>query len=422
MHAHRCINLDWLEVHALEPPEPRNANYFRSLGWHVVEREYGTRVYKEMFTIYEPNGEPLLEIRRAPVSGQSAKGMCFFEPYSCHIRLHNRTCYFKQPNPFDPSDNFTAANFLDQFLVQYGFEFRRISRVDICLDFEKFDSGDDPQKFLVRYLNGKYSKINQGNITAHGKDLWDGRFWNSISWGSLVSQVGTKMYNKSMEIKECRDKPYIRQAWASAGLVDDMNTLLAHKSDGTTYKPDIWRVEFSIRSSVRRWFVMEHDTLGNKHKRSVRNTLDNYNTDSQLLALFASLVDHYFHFKYFEPGQRKDRCKDKPLFKFGLQDAFYKVDKVATSKPTDSTLLALKNRLTAFLSTIYDETTKQAGQSIIQTIDRMLKNNDRTQPYRDNEAVLLQRLLAYRMADSSRPFSEDLAFIQELLSISDKIF
>ena len=201
-----------------------------------------------------------------------------------------------------------------------------------------------------------------------------------------------------------------------------MHTLLAHKSDGTTYKPDIWRVEFSIRSSVRRWFVIEHDTLGNSKKRSVRNTLDNYNTDSQLLALFASLVDHYFHFKYFEPGQRKDRCKDKQLFKFGLQDTFYKVDKVATSKPSDSTLIALKNRLMAFLSTVYDETTKQAGQSIIRTIDRMLINNDRTQPYRDNEAVLLQRLLAYRMADSSRPFSEDLAFIQELLSMSDKIF
>lgn len=418
----RCVNLDWLEVHALEPQEPRDANYFRALGWHVIERDYGTRVYKEMFTIYFPDGEPFLEVRRAPASNSSSEAAKFFEPYSCHLRLHNRTCYIKSVNPEDAKDNCTAATLLAQFMQQYGYTFRRIARVDVCLDFEKFDSGDDPQRFLYRYLNGRYSKINQGNISAHGKDLWDGRAWNSISWGSLNSQIGTKLYNKTLEIKECRDKPYIRQAWASAGLVEDMTTLLRHNSEGHQYKPSIWRVEFSIRSSVKKWFVIEHDNLGNKCKRSKHNRLEDYATDSQLLTLFASLADHYFHFKYFEEGQRKDRCKDKELFKFGSLEHFYKVEKVATSKPTSSALLALKNRLEGYRMTHYDVATNDAISVILQAIADEIKRDNKTQPYTDNELILFRRLISYRVHGTNRPVSEDMAFIQTLLELEDKIF
>ena len=49
----RCVNLDWLEIHAREPVgQPHNADYFRNQGCEVQEREYGTRVYREMFVIY----------------------------------------------------------------------------------------------------------------------------------------------------------------------------------------------------------------------------------------------------------------------------------------------------------------------------------------------------------------------------------
>ena len=375
-----------------------------------------------MFTIYFPDGEPFLEIRRAPAADTSTEAAKFFEPYSCHIRLHNRTCYLKTTNPDNPEDNCTAATILTQFIEQYGFTFRRISRVDLCLDFERFDTGDDPQKFLYRYLNGKYSKINQGNISAHGKDLWDGRAWNSVSWGSINSQIGTKMYNKTMEIKECRDKPYIRQAWASAGLVEDMTTLLKHKDDGTAYKPAIWRVEFSIRSSVKKWFVIEHDNLGNKCKRSKHNRLEDYATDSQLLTLFASLADHYFHFKHFEEGQRKDRCKDKELFRFGSIEQYYKVEKVATSKPPSSALVALKNRLEGYRMTHYDTATNNAISVLLQAIAAEIKRNNKTQPYTDNELILFRRLISYRVKGTDRPIADDIKFIQDLLTLEEKIF
>ena len=46
----KCINLDWLEVYCIEPID-MPAQYFQNLGWQVNIREYGTPLYKEMFTL-----------------------------------------------------------------------------------------------------------------------------------------------------------------------------------------------------------------------------------------------------------------------------------------------------------------------------------------------------------------------------------
>ena len=60
----RCINLDWLEVFCFEIGEPHDADFFRRAGFVVDEREYGTRIYNQMFTLMGDDGHPLLEVRR----------------------------------------------------------------------------------------------------------------------------------------------------------------------------------------------------------------------------------------------------------------------------------------------------------------------------------------------------------------------
>lgn len=409
----RCINIDWLEVHCLEPFDaPRTPEFFQRIGWDVSVRPYGTRFYTQMFTLLFPDGERFLEIRRAPSSSNSKSAAQFFEPNSVSIRLCNRTCYFKG-----------CAKMLQEFIDQYGFEFRRISRIDIALDFEKFDSGDDPQKFLHRYLNGAYSKINQGNIRAHGKDLWDGREWNSLAWGSPKSQIGTKFYCKSLEIREAKDKPYIRQAWASAGLVADFIQLTKLGADGTWYKPTIWRVEFSIMSSVKRWFVMEHDELGNPKKQSVPNILPYYYSDTQLLNVFASLSSHYFHFKHFEAGQRKDRCRDKVLFKFTEQDQFYKIEKVATERPKDRAVQLLINRLKAYRETHFDKAIRNAVDILIDHLQEELLRKSAVRPYDADEVGILRQLIALRISNhASNSLEVDKETAQQLWQIERELW
>lgn len=390
----RCVNLDWLEVSVLEPiAEPHDAEYFRSCGWVVIERDYGTRVWGQMFTLEGKDHLPFMEVRREPKSEIIAQNVA-------HLRFVNRVCYF--PN---------AAQLMHEFIVNFGYDFQRIARVDICLDLEKFDYGDYPRDFMRRFMEGKYSKINQANISAHGSDQWDGRVWNSLSWGSPSSDIGTKFYNKTLElydpVTKKYGKPYIRQAWYLAGLVDDASQVIKYKPDGTPYTPEIWRIEFSIRSSVKNWFLIHLDGK-EKQRQSIRNTLDMYDGSEKIMILFASLSEHYFHFKhiikrynFYQEGHtdgyalRKDRCPDKLLFNWKSQTYLYKVDKesIATSERVDTTLARLLAQLKQFRDTTQDTAIKKSAQVIIDYLEYRLSHFDQTNPINRHDMKILQMAL-----------------------------
>jgi len=415
----RCLNLDWLEVHCLEPASlaQRNPDYFRACGFEVSVRDYGTRVYEEMFVIYEPNTEePMLEIRRKPVGAKNPLAFQVLDPLSCHIRLTNRSCYYKNP-----------AYFLFSFLVQHQYSIMRISRIDLALDFERFDTGYDPQDVINRFLQHKYSKINQGEIATHGKDLWDGRFWNSLKWGSPKSMISTKLYNKTIELKEKKDKPYIRQAWAVAGLVDDFITLEKKRQDGTTYNPTIWRLEFSITSSVKKWFVIEDYNTNHRKIRSIRNTLDEYFSDQQVLNIFASLVHHYFHFKKVQRDKngnlvRKDRCDDVQLFRFKEQAQFFKVERPASAKPSSRLDDSLRLKILAYKQTVTEKDIIKACDTILTDLDNRHIINAATQRWNQTELTLLRQLISVRMKSHDQPLGQTIEEIKGLLQLEESLF
>lgn len=354
----RCVNLDWLEVHAYEPiVTSLNALYYHTQGWIVQEREYGTRVYREMFTLIGRDNQPLLEIRRNPAS-QGINGV--HQPNECHIRLVNRACYFDD-----------AAEWLQLFLNNYGYYNVRISRVDVCLDFTTFDMGDDPAAFVRRYFKHKYSKINQGRISAHGDDTWTGQEWNSLSWGSKKSAVSTKLYNKTMELYDIKThtykKPHIRYAWLLSGLVDDYVNCTKNGE-----KVDVWRVEFSLKSSVRNWVRIDID--GSRSKpQSLRNDLSVWNSRDKLLVMFASLANHYFHFKYYDPQKRKDRCPDKVLFCWKPEETVFHIgrDDYTLAQEIDEIdpFKALKALLQKYMNHHPTEDVMKACATIIQSIN-----------------------------------------------------
>lgn len=312
----RCVNIDWMQVYCLEPfPYNLDAEYFRQKGYTVKVRDYGTPQYREMFTIYERQGFPFIEIRRNPYSLKRQGGI--FEHNACHLRLSNRACYTESP-----------IDDLRNFLIAHNYTYVSISRIDICLDFNFFDFGDKPEKILKDYMEGKYSKINQCNIGAHGKDRWAGRLWNSMSWGSHNSMISTKMYNKTLELNETHDKFYIRDAWTQSGLRTDI---------------DVWRVEFSIKSDMKGLVKLDTGEF-------IDNTLNNYDNRNKLLFRFHSLADKYFHFKYVEYQdngklRRKDRCRDKVLFIISSKESAYKPARLTTQKEPNRTDKILCNRL-----------------------------------------------------------------------------
>lgn len=415
----RCVNLDWLECHVLEPlTEPRDVHYFTSLGYIIDVREYGTPIYKEMFTLMDNHGNPFIEIRRDPKSK-------IMSPNMCHLRFHNSYCYY---------DN--AAQLMAQFIQMNRYQFVRISRVDICLDFEKFDRGDDPQKFLYRYMERIYSKINQANLSAHGADKWTLREWNSLSWGSPQSDVGTKFYNKTKElydpILKAYKKPYIRYSWQLCGLVDDWQAMTKKAPDGAIYTPQIWRVEFSIRSSVRKWFKIDLDGHDRKpkgqkqtHLQSVQNTLDTYDGRDRLLTIFAALSRHYFRFKYFKEDVRKDRCEDKILFIWdekNVEQVTYKVGKDNPIAPAkiDKPLMSLLSKLKAYRESHFDNDVQTACDVLIRAMENENMREQLNAPFRYEEVNALRIALSLKTRGATEDAQVLIREVKNFLKLNDK--
>ena len=351
----KCVNLDWLEVFCIEDG-CMDANFFQRLGWNVYVREYGTPLYKQMFILLNEHGKPFLEIRRDPYSLKENGGI--FEKGSCHIRLANRTLYTYNP-----------IQQLQEFLVKYNYIFKGITRIDIACDQLVFDNGMDPEKLLEDYMAGSILKNRNSRINVHGCEKANGRSWNSIKWGSASSPLSTKIYDKTLELKEASDKLYIKDAWVRAGLCDLQKVVYDYKDKktgieerrskmvvvkaGTKTEQEqnideveqvkIWRVEFSIKSEARNWI-----TIDKKHVLSIG--LTKFQTRERCLLMFLLLSKWCMNFvkaEYNEDGQqlRKDRCTPIILYSEKNLENTFKPHRITEKEDPTRTEKIIYNRL-----------------------------------------------------------------------------
>ena len=355
----RCVNIDWLEVFCKQQI-PLTADCLKKDGWHVEVREYGTPQYKEMFTIYSDDTKlhPLYEVRRCPYSIKQNGGI--FDANDCHIRLSNYECY--KPN---------CVEKLQEFFLRYGLIPQSISRIDICLDVLNCDDGTDMGKFIHDYILEKYYKLHISKISphgpevngsffnAHGKEAMYKREYNSIKWGSPTSAISVKIYNKTQEMAEVKNKPYILEQWKAAGLIDndDINQSaelqkaryeIAKLTKALKYTKDkeairkkltqkkveaqqikeglkkVWRIEFSLKSAIKGFVrTLGTDEQGNDKEVMYALNLSNIQERKHLLFTFMTLAKRYLNFKVVEmtkngTPKRKDRCKD--FFPVGEKD------------------------------------------------------------------------------------------------------
>lgn len=287
-----CINIDWFEVFCYEPADFGTPEDFEKLGFRVAMRDYGTRIYRQMFTVIA-DGFPWIEVRREPKSVASEGGI--LHDGACSIRLVNRTCY--EPN---------AVATLYEFLASIGYHYQKkavcaISRVDICLDFTHFHDELKPEVFLREYLGGKYAKINQTRLQAWGQDFFSDKYYHALKWGSPSSMVSTKVYDKTKEMAEEKTKPWIIDSWVHSGL-------LSSYADET----NVWRLEFSINSDCKFWIVDE-----NKADQFYQNNdIEVWCDTKNYFRIINGLVSHYFKFVEVLPDKSKYKCPVKTLFTF----------------------------------------------------------------------------------------------------------
>lgn len=345
-----CINIDWLECYCLEIGEPHDIDYFGRCGFFVKLRDYGTRHWVEVFTIYDTKGDPFMEVRRHPRS-QTGKHT-ILPDNACTLRLVNRYCYF---------DN--AAEIMLEFITRYQYEFRRIFRMDLCCDFERFDSGDYPDKVVKRILAHTYAKVYQAKRTVHGDDRWNGSIDNSLSWGNKNSMIVTRFYNKTMELEEQGfHKPWIIQAWFEFGLIDNPMTITRKNSKGEDYRPDIWRLEFQINSSARGYVQIDTD----RNKFWLEHNLEIYLTRDHLVQPYSVLQQHYFQWRIFQKGKRKYDCPEKKLFVWENVELGYKLVNMANER-----IYTPDSRM--FLRQLYKMRENTGNMNAIKAINKLIQ-------------------------------------------------
>ena len=115
---------------------------------------------------------------------------------------------------------------------------------------------------------------------------------NSCSFGSKSSSVSTKMYNKTLEMKEVKNKPYIVENWGYNGL--DLNR-------------DVWRIEISIKSDAS-------TTIRTSTGEIFRLSVDSLHLQEMVEDIFFSYAQKYFSFKRNNGTKNKTRMPDLEIF------------------------------------------------------------------------------------------------------------
>lgn len=272
----KCLySVDWLEVFCIEDSQVCNEEYFRRQGFNVIKQPYGTRLFSEILDLCTPDGDLLYHICRKPYSKKSCGGV--MDDNAVTVKVGNRLLY-KQGCVQD----FIA------FLELNGYKFKNLSRVDLCCDLQYFACGLAAWHLPKKYFDRSLLKVNQPEFNAHGTDR-DGAVFHSVMWGSKSSAVHSRMYDKTKEMRDVKEKPYIRDAWENVGFDPDHH---------------VWRVEFEIRQR----------TMTNKKTGEIKDlSLRELCTYQGIMEAFSRYAGHYFQWKK-NTGVKKQNCPDIKLF------------------------------------------------------------------------------------------------------------
>lgn len=163
-----------------------------------------------------------------------------------------------------------------------------ITRVDLAADFNYFLNGLDPATFIRKYVckqKASYIRVGSNKFAVYGIKDMRCTVFDSIRWGSRQSGISVYMYNKTKELTEVRDKPYIREAWKKADL--------------SSTRP-VWRVEISITSQglgLRDMFShMVHNLF-----------VDEFYESDMVRDMFKVYAAKYFRFLHTDPKAKRKR-------------------------------------------------------------------------------------------------------------------
>lgn len=264
------IGVDWLSLYGHQKAEfvqEKNDVYSTTL------EEYRTPQYsRRMIIKFNEGGKylPFAELLFSPC-------ITSIHPLSCQLRVLNRGLYLPG----------WLSN-LSLLLRSLPFEYRSMTRIDIYADFNKFYRGLLPSTLIDNYIKAKFLKIGINNGYLSFKSMGytiannsaalpkgfsvDSAQYNGITWGHK-GYCQTQLYNKTLELREVKYKPWIVESWEQAGL-DTSN---------------VWRLEFRLQKAAKDVKFLDTDTEG---QLSLMDLVE----PQRIIGLFRMCVDKYARF------------------------------------------------------------------------------------------------------------------------------
>lgn len=295
------VSCDWFSVSCDTPADfsPEDGSEYR-FGTHVfslrpaVERH---PMFERAALVYEGNCAVAHIFWGDKRSIPSRKGRL----YSAVAKVANSRLYYRD----------WAVHF-DAMLHALSFREHHIQRVDVCVDFVYFFNRRLPLRFCGDYLSqptkSRPSFIRRGSnkLNCRVERTMRHLDFQTLSWGSRESPCQVNLYNKSRELKDVKDKPWIRHRWYDAGIITPDDT-----------KHSVWRMEMSLNPSAV--------ALRDKESAVVREvSIYDVCNSSSLSLLFQSLIPRFFQFFYLaqsDIADSKKRVRDlRPVKLFDVSD------------------------------------------------------------------------------------------------------
>ena len=274
------ISVDWFQYFCFrptlkEPPAFMTGSAVNHRGAHT---DYTLKEAVEFSPIYRNH------------AAVDVKGRIFFHIAWCpkSSALNPNLCSVKVDNSllYEPDWNF----YLHDFIAAIGWRIGGVTRIDLCADFNDFSNGMKPSNFMRRYMSNATKKectflrCQSDKWCSVGKKTISGNDIDYIRWGSRTSEVCTYLYNKSKELREKKNKPWIMRQWIAADL-DVKN---------------VWRVEFSINSKGTNYYDWD--------KRVFRRLSGaDMETQKSIEELFKMYCADYMHFKKYKVGETRSK-------------------------------------------------------------------------------------------------------------------
>jgi hypothetical protein len=272
------IFIDWLQLNVR--PQKQTFTEFDSFTedndhYYFIDQNKPTNVFKKLHNIYSKIDNELLAV----MTSQPKED--FLDPNMIIIKFANDYLYNK---------NFYEN--IIHFMEHCKFTFKGYTRLDLAYDFNKFDNGMYPEQFIQNYLSGVVKKLDKVKPTVYSKNEHR-LIIQGVKFGNNSSNVSYTLYNKSDELYEKKDKPYIREIWRQNKITTG----------------NVWRLEFRLSSNellILDTFTAEATRLGDMGLILLKQ--------ENIMQLYNCLYNKHFQFCANDGNTRVDRMPKLMLF------------------------------------------------------------------------------------------------------------